>query len=85
MVVTIIAMVLYIAIIPVWEVLYPLMVNLDLDPTNPNHIIMTDRINTAWDLWLILPVISIGIAVIFFVMRTIRQQAYSDEQEQEFR
>jgi len=82
MVVTIIAMVLYIAIIPVWEVLYPLMTA--LDPTN-HYDVMNARINTAYDLWLILPVMSIGIAVVFFVMRTIRQQAYSAEQEQEFR
>jgi uncharacterized membrane protein len=83
MVVTIIAMVMYIAIMPVWETLYPLMVV--LDAKSPN-LVMQARIDTSYDLFLILPVISIGIAVIFFTMRTIRRQAYSAEyEENEFR
>lgn len=83
MVVTIIAIVVYIAIMPVWETLYPLMTA--LDPTN-HHATMNARVNTAYDLFLVLPVISIGIAVVFFVMRTIRRQAYSAEyEENEFR
>jgi len=80
MVVTIIAMVLYIAIMPVWEQLYPLMVN--LDAKSPN-LVMQARIDTSYDLFLIMPVISIGIAVIFFAMRSIRRQAYSAEYEEE--
>lgn len=83
MVVTIIAMVLYIAIMPVWETLYPLMVNLDIKSPN---LVMQARIDTAYDLFLILPVISIGIAVVFFTMRSIKKQAYSAEyEENEFR
>lgn len=80
MVVTIIAMVLYIAIMPVWEQLYPLMVN--LDAKSPN-LVMQARIDTSYDLFLIMPVISIGIAVIFFAMRAIKRQAYSAEYEEE--
>ena len=82
MVTVLLAMVLYIAIIPVWEVLYPLLTA--LDPTN-HHATMNARINTAYDLFLILPVIMIGISVIFFLMRSIRRQAYSREYEEEFR
>jgi hypothetical protein len=82
MVTVLLAMVLYIAIVPVWEQLYPLMTA--LDPTN-HHATMNARINTAYDLFLILPVIMIGISVIFFGMRSIRRQAYSREYEEEFR
>ncbi len=73
-------MVLYICIMPVWDELYPLMV--ELDAKSPN-LVMQARIDTSYDLFLILPVISIGVAVIFFAMRSIKRQAYSREYEDE--
>lgn len=82
MITVITAMVAYIALVPVYETIYPFMTA--LDPTN-HHATMNARINTGWDLWLGLPVWMIAISVIFFVMRTIRRQAYSREFEEEYR
>lgn len=79
---TITAMVAYIALIPVYDAIYPFMTI--LDPTN-HHAVMNARINTGWDLWLGLPVLMIAISIIFFFMRAIRRQTYSREYEEEYR
>lgn len=71
------AMVVYLVFLPLLAVLPPQLAAIDPDTTT-RFSGMVNRINTSITLFALLPTISIVIAAIFFIMRAIRKQGYSE-------
>lgn len=71
------AMVVYLVFLPLLAVLPPLLADINPDTTT-RFSGMVDRIDTSITLFALLPTISIVIAAIFFIMRAIKKQGYSE-------
>ena len=71
------AMVVYLVFLPLLAVLPPHLAAINPD-TTARFSSMTNRIDTSITLFTLLPVINIVIAAIFFIMRAIRKQGYSE-------
>lgn len=71
------AMVVYIVFLPILEPLYPLLTGLDPDATNrfTGLVARTDR---SIALFVLLPLLSIVSAVLYFIVRAIKKQGYSE-------
>ena len=72
-----IAMVVYLVFLPILEPLYPLLTGMDADAT-ARYSGMVARTDKSIGLYILLPLFSIVTAVIYFVARAIKQQAYSE-------
>lgn len=73
----ILAMVVYLVFLPLLAVLPPLLGDINPDTTT-RFSGMVDRLDTSITLFALLPTISIVIAAIFFIMRAIKKQGYSE-------
>lgn len=73
----IMAMVVYLVFLPLLAVL-PAQLEAINSVTTARFSGMTTRIDTSITLFMLLPMISIVIAAIFFVMRAVRKQGYSE-------
>jgi len=71
------AMVVYLVFLPLLAVIPGQLAAINAD-TTARFSGMVSRINTSITLFALLPMISIAIAAIFFIMRAIRKQGYSE-------
>jgi len=71
------SMVVYLVFLPLLAVLPPQLAAINPDTTT-RFSGMVSRIDTSITLFALLPIISIVIAAIFFIMRAIRKQGYSE-------
>jgi len=71
------AMVIYLVFLPLLAVLPDQLKAIDPAAT-ARFSIMDGRIDTSISLFALLPIVSIGIAAIFFIMRAIKRQGYSE-------
>ena len=71
------AMVVYLVFLPLLAVMPPLLEDINPDTTT-RFSGMVDRLDTSITLFALLPILSIAIAAIFFIMRAIKKQGYSE-------
>ena len=77
MVAVLLAMVTYLVFLPLLAVLPPLLADMNTHATT-RFSGMVGHCDTSITLFNLLPIISIGIAAIFFIMRAIKKQGYSE-------